>query len=243
VTHKQDHGKQGRLHNDTAYGLASDPDDKGVREVVHRKMLLDLKSRKDIDTVRDLTLRGRINEAVLEGEADGLTLRESLARFSRQTGVRRVRVLERLRVIPIENKAGYAYKGYKGDSNHCYDIFDTAKGRWIGQVVTAFEANANENPSAPPLATRGVMRLRKDDLIAIGDEDDRRVMRVVKFSPGQIVLADHHEGGNLKQRDAMDDEEDPFRYLTRTPNSLRDLFARKVHVDILGRVRDPGPPA
>jgi CRISPR-associated endonuclease Csn1 len=83
------------------------------------------------------------------------------------------------------------------------------------------------------------MRLCKNDLLALGPQDGvRRIMRVVKFSPGQIVLAEHFEAGNLKGRDG--DPNDPFKYLTKGPGSLKELRARRVFVDLLGNVKDPG---
>lgn len=82
--------------------------------------------------------------------------------------------------------------------------------------------------------------LFKDDMVALDTGPNRRLMRVVKFSEGRIVLAEHHEGGNLKARDA--DPDDPFRYLTVSPGRLRQLGGRRVTVSPTGRVRDPGPP-
>ncbi|MEX2617159.1 MAG: type II CRISPR RNA-guided endonuclease Cas9 [Alphaproteobacteria bacterium] len=239
VSHRPDHGKQGRLHNDTAYGLVSEPDTRGARTVVHRKPLGSFKSVKELSAIRDNALRDRIEATVAADAAAGISLGDSLARFSEREGVRRVRICEKLSVIPICDREGKPYKAYKGDSNYCYDIFAVSGGGWRGDVLSTFDANTKGRTPLPDGASR-IMRLRKDDLVGIDGDDGRRVMRVVKFSPGQIVLAEHQEGGPLKQRDAAPVDEDPFQYLTRSPEGLRKLNASPLAVDILGRVYDPG---
>ena len=55
------------------------------------------------------------------------------------------------------------------------------------------------------------MRLHKDDVVAFGEGEARRLLRVVKFREGQVNLAEVHESGNLKARDA--DKADPFKYV------------------------------
>lgn len=226
----------GRLHNDTAYGIVSGPDAKGLYELVHRVPLTTIKAAKQIDAVRDPTLRAELKAAV---EASGAPIEAALQEFSERTGVRRVRVVERLAAIPISDSAGRPYKAYKGDSNHCYDIFEKPDGKWGGVVVSTFDAN-QPGPDVSPRAAAPdavpVMRLHKDDALALGEGPERRVLRVVKFSAGQIVLAEHFEGGNLKARDAAAPEEDPFKYLAASPEGLRKLGARKVFVNPIGRV-------
>jgi hypothetical protein len=54
-------------------------------------------------------------------------------------------------------------------------------------------------------------------------------------------LAEHKEAGNLQQRN--DDANDDFRWLYLAFSQMKTRLARKVTVDILGRVRDPGPPS
>ncbi len=194
--------------------------------------------------VADDTLRQAIaaTTAGLEGKA----FTEALVRFARTDGVfgglRRVRVLEPLSVIPIRDAQGRAYKGYKGDSNFRYDIWEIAGGRWVSEVVSMFDAHQpgwlskvrrdHHNP-------RKVLSLHRDDLLAIERGAGRELMRVVKFSESQFALAPPNDGGSLKARDA--DKNDPFRYVYPSPNTLKAWGARQVRVDELGRVQDPGP--
>lgn len=246
VSYKPDHGVQGSLHNDTAYGIIEGPNKEGAYEVVHRKPLVVLKNAEELQAVRDKTLRAQLLDATKELE--GKAFKVVLADFSTRTGVRRVRLTESLNVIPIGNPES-PYKAYKGDGNYCYEIFANDEGVWDGNLITRFEANQRpyhdfQMNRAHYLKNsfcgrRLQMRLCKNDFIAIeGDDGHRRVMVVVKFSVGRIVFAEHIETGNLKSRDS--DKDDPFKYLTKSPNALHGLRSRRVLVDILGHVLDPG---
>ena len=84
------------------------------------------------------------------------------------------------------------------------------------------------------------MRLYKGDLIKLEHEGEERIMRVASIWQKQVVLADHNETGNLPARDRNPD--DPFSFIRPVITSLKLRNARKVLVDVLGRVHDPGPP-
>lgn len=269
VSHRTDHGTvskaalpkgrdatAGRLHNDTAYGLTGMMDAKGNDIVVHRVPLAALKKAADIDDgpskgVVDPHLRAALADWTkgLEGKA----FEARLLKFPElgpliYRGVRRVRVMEPLSVIPIRDRNGVAYKGYKGDSNYRYDVWELKDGKWVAEVVSTFEAHQpgrtskirQDNPTA-----RKVLRLHQDDLLAIEQTPgERRLMRVVKFGQnGQITLAEPQEGGDLKRRDAAPNDVDPFKYVSPTAGGLRKSRARQVRIDELGRILDPGFPS
>lgn len=248
VSHRQDHSKKGKLHADTAYGIVSGPV-KGVCEVVHRVPFETLTTKKDIEQIRDplireklLTLtKGKEKEAFKEAVRDYCL---NPRKYERKYPIRTLRVCEPLSVIPIRNEQGKIYKSYPGSSNYRIDIWDLPNGKWEGEVISTFEANSgNEYRSAVkekhPTA-RKIMRLHKNDLIAIENRGERQIMRVVKFRQSkQIALAGHTEAGDLKKRDA--DGNDPFKYLYCQPSTLRKFKARKVKIDETGRLFDPGP--
>lgn len=259
VSHRPDHGTvakagllrgrdqtAGQLHNDTAYGFTGQKE-RDLDLVVHRVPLSAL-------TPEDLTEGGRriadktLREA-LASATRGLKEKAFLAAvltFARTDprfpGLRRVRVIEPLSVIPIRDVRGQAYKGYKGDSNYRYDVWELKGGEWIAEVVSMFDAHQpdwlssirreNHNP-------RKVLSLHRDDVIAINRGSGRELLRVVKFSEKQLALAPPNEAGSLKARDA--DKADPFKYIYPTSGRLRTWGARQVRVDELGRVLDPGP--
>ncbi len=265
VSHRSDHGTvskdglprgrdqtAGRLHNDTAYGLTGKTDERGNPVVVHRVTLGALKPA-DIAGERGLDpdLRDALR-SVTKG-FQGKDFERALAAFPvsgpRQfRGIRRVRVTEPLTVIPIRDRQGRVYKGYKGDSNYRYDVWELPDGTWRAEVVSMFAVHqagwTSEIRASVPTA-RKMLALRQNDILAIepGGEG-RRLMRVVKFGQnGQITLAELHEAGDLKRRNEAPNEKDPFKYLSPTAGGLKKVKARQVRVDELGRVSDPGFPA
>lgn len=242
VSHKPDHGTQGSLHNDTAYGVVQPADAKGRSTVVHRVPLSQLK-RGQLDSIRDPLIRERLSTATKD-LTDGAFTRELIATGENfNPPVRGVRICESLRVIPtVKDRNGRILKAYKGDANYCYDIFPKHNGTWGGHVVSRFEANRKNfdpNDRTRRDGTLLVMRLRVDDMIATGTGHARRILRVVKLTDGRITLAEHFEAGALKSRHS--DKGDPFTYLTASPNRLRSLDARPVRVSVSGRLFDPGP--
>lgn len=236
VSHKPEHGVQGALHNDTAYGLASEPDKAGKREVVHRVPLATLSDPSKLELVRDETLRASLQMAT-EGLSGAAFLGALLqAAEAMSPPVRRVRIIEKMNVITMKDRQGHVYKAYKGDGNYCYDIFANDKGKWSGEVISRFSAN---QPGFDPSGARTssgeplIMRLRVGDMVALDHDKPEQVMRVVKLSSGKIVLAGHHEAGALKARDASSD--DPFKYLTVSPGRLQTMNAHVLIVDPAGR--------
>nr|VFJ46202.1 MAG: CRISPR-associated endonuclease, Csn1 family [Candidatus Kentron sp. DK] len=247
VSHKPDHGVQGALHNDTAYGLLDEaPDAKGVRTVVHRVPLESFKKRANIRNIRDDVLREYFiaNTEYVPDKEIGKTLVALGERL--HPPVRRVRICERLNVIPISDAQGQPFKAYKGDANYCYDIFAGAPGKsgatkWTGRVVSRFDANQQGFEPQARVSTGGeplIMRLRIDDMLELDDGGGRRIVRVVQLSEGQITLAGDHEAGDLKKRDK--DKEDPFKYLRLVPSTLQARNARMVHVSPSGVIRHKG---
>jgi CRISPR-associated endonuclease Csn1 len=258
VSHRTDHGTvaksaltkgrdatAGRLHNDTAYGLTGEKDAKGNDLVVHRVPLTALKKTTDIEGVRDPDLRAAL--FTWTKGLDGKAFEARLLKFPELgplpfRGIRRLRVIEPLSVIAIHDKNGRAYKGYKGDSNYRYDVWELKDGKWIPEVVSMFDAHQPDWSSAirqdNPTAKK-MLRLHQDDVLAVERNGSIELIRVVKFSEKQLALAALHESGPLKARAA--DKNDPFNYLYPSPNTLKAWKARQVRIDELGRVLDPGP--
>jgi CRISPR-associated endonuclease Csn1 len=84
------------------------------------------------------------------------------------------------------------------------------------------------------------MRVHKGDLLRLESAGEETAMRVVRLEPSakRLRLAGHLEGGDLQKR--HDDPGDPFRWSFVSFDQLRRRRARKVSVDILGRVLDGG---
>ncbi|WP_425416492.1 type II CRISPR RNA-guided endonuclease Cas9 [Oricola indica] len=264
VSHKLDHGTVGRdaghaegrgqtagkLHNDTAYGLTGEKDEKGNDLVVHRIPITEIKKPADIMKIRGNAhghseLRDRLWTATrdLDGKAFEAAVAEFAGNDATFKGIRHVRIIEPLNTIPVRDRRGRAYKAYKGDSNHSFDVWRLPDGKWITEVVSTFDAHQPDwrSPTRSRYPTaKKILSLKQGDAVAIENENGRRVMRVVKFGlNGQITLAEHNEAGSLKSRDAS--ASDPFKYVSPTAGGLKKLRARQVRVDDIGRVFDPGP--
>jgi CRISPR-associated endonuclease Csn1 len=270
VSHKADHGRKrvpakghdttaARLHNDTAYGLTGLASDSGLPIVVHRVPLLSLKPADITDPIRipDAAL-----QRALWGATDGLSGKDfevALVKFSKSNpvfkGIRHVRVREALKVIPIHDASGRAFKAYKGDANARYDVWRMPDGKWVSSwkdrdgkshsgIVSMFDAHqADQSELRPHPAAKRVLRLRQNDLVAVEPQGQpRKIMRVVKFSGGgQITFAEHQEAGPLKARDATSPDIDPFKYFYSSAGGLQKAKARQIRIDELGHIFDPGP--
>ena len=157
--------------------------------------------------------------------------------------VRRARMVEDLAVVPInDRRTGKPYKAHKPDGNAFADLYRLPTGQCTAVVIRRFDANQPDfDPGKfrPHPAAKKLMRLHIDDMVALQDAGRRKILRVVKMSGQTITLAEHHEGGALKERD--EDKNDPFKYLARAANTLIGMGLRKVGVDEIGRLTDPGP--
>ena len=253
VSHKPDHGHEGALHNDTAYGV------RGDKEVVHRVMLDGFKSAADIE--KKEFADEATKQWLLERTA-GLNGKEFAARLDslqNERGLRRARVVEKLSVIGMRSQLAadrhgrndrgepLAYKGYKGDSNYCIEIFRTEKGKWEGAVISTFEAHqiVRQHSRArlrhSTLAHNGkplIMRLMIDDFVRVELDEAVKTMRVAKLSGnGQVFMAEAHEANvDARNRDPSND----FKYTSKMAGSLHTTKARRVTVSEIGDLRDPG---
>lgn len=240
VSHKPDHGREAALHNDTNYGWRGPPDKHGNPLVGRHVPLESLKGVADVEGIADATLAGQLRE-LLAPLATAKEAKAALADFSARTGIRRILKEERLSVIPIHDRRDRKpYRFVKGDGNYCYEIARRDDGRWDGEVISLYRANRKDYTDSKKWAQSGmplVMRLHKGDMIAIDKLGRRRIMRVAKFSEGMIALVDHHEA-NVDAR--ARDKSSGFKYMFKSPSTLKPLRTRLVGVDVLGHVNDPG---
>jgi CRISPR-associated endonuclease Csn1 len=239
VSHKPDHGREAGLHNDTNYGQRGEPNASGAMLVSVRKPLTAL-TPKNVDAVADPALRGELKK-LLDG-LSGQELKAALDAYTIRTGVRRIRMEERLSVIPIQDRATkQPYRYVKGDGNYCYDIYRTENGKWNGDVVDIYTANQPDfDPKSKTAYSSGkslVMRLRKGDILKLEHDGRFKLMRVALFSRNGVALHEHNES-NVDARDR--DRENSFSYIRKGADPLRKLGARLVGVDILGYINDPG---
>ena len=249
----------GGLHNDTAYGIVRGADGGMQRDERGNVLLVETKPLETLNPVklgdiRDPALRRRLRalwervEAERHDESAGAAWQRFISRAWKEHRVRRVRVLVRLGedgLALIRDKDGLVYKAYKTDRNAYMDVWLLPGGKTVGETVSRFHAHQPDWRSrvhAEHPTARKLMRLHINDMVAVGEGDKRRIMRVQSLDMRQrIELVDHNEGGNLRAR--ARDPESPTPYTAPRIAAGRVLREglRKVSLDMLGRVLDGGP--
>lgn len=255
VSHRADHGRidregrklgrdstTGRLHNDTAYGIVDD------QTVVSRTPLLSLKPGDIAVTnsgknIRDPHLQGLLFKAAQgkEGKALEAALQEFAARTGPYQGIRHVRLIESLQAsarVEIPDALGTSFKAYKGDSNYCYEIWRMPDGKPKAQVITTFEAHSDSARRPHPAAKR-LLRVFKRDIVAIEREGERMICYVQSMHVANGLYLAPHTEANADARNR--DKTDRFKFLQMAAGPLLKAKIRRVYVDEIGRLRDPGP--
>lgn len=264
VSHRADHGRidpaarqsgddstSGQLHNDTAYGIGQDG------TVVSRKPLVLLSPNDIAVTTRGANIRDVDLQKLLARVTRGLEGKDfeaALLAFAASPklpdnsdnpyfGLRRVRLEETLQEkarVEVSDQEGRPYKAYKGDSNHCYEIWRLPDGKIKPQVVTTFEAHQSGAEKKPHPAAKRLMRIFKRDMVMLERDGETIVGYVQKMKQnGSIFVAPHTEA-NADARDR--DPKDDFKLIQLGAGSLVKAKARRVIVDEMGRLRDPGSP-
>ena len=240
----------GALHNETAYGIVDGPDANGMMTLVETKPLESLDQSK-LATVRDLALQQRLQALWrLLADSDAKPAerwRDFVERAMKEHGVRRVRVLIKLRrdsLAVIRDRQGRDYKAYKTDGNAFMDVWLLPNGKTKGETVSRFEAHQPDFRSRIkrdfPTAKK-LMRLHENDMVATGSDENRRIYRVRSLSGQNVEAVQHNEGGNLRKRERAADPAARLKPLRVSAGQVIQRELRKVSVDITGRVRDAGP--
>ena len=258
VSHRADHGRidvegrksgrdstAGQLHNETAYGVVDS------ETVVSRIPLMSLKPA-DIDpnkgrkTIRDPQLQKALSIAT-KGK-DGKDFEKALTDFAAKDGpyqgIRRVRVIKTVpkssRIEISEAKGAKPLKAYESDNNHCYEIWKLPNGKFAAQVVTTYEVHTGSDRRPHPAAKR-ILRLHKKDMVQVDESKSGSVTATVaKFDVRGIIELVPHNEANASERYAKNKKDD--LYIRLSANTAIKAGLRRVFVDEMGRVRDPGPP-
>lgn len=265
ISHKPDHGGAEKairaerpytvaaLHKETAYGLAGIPGEE-TTSFATRVPLHTLSSTADIESVVDVKIRNQLLAAVEGRKAGGGKWKKVLEKAAApggitKNGIRRVRVhIEKTPgtmvgiVQPHERgrEGAQPFKFYELRGNYSAEIFCTDKGKKAGQwqceVISNYHAHQKDfvpkwrkdDPTA-----RLIMRLQKNDIVAYESEGAIMISKVKKTGRrrlgGTIFLRPHTiaiEDANTLTWEA-------------SPHQLQLKNARKLSVDIMGRVKDP----
>ena len=234
ISHRPRKKAQGPLHNDTAYGLVDYREGK-ASTVVRRKPVEGFVKAADIDQIRDPQIRGTLSSQT-SGKS-GAEFQEAVVKWCANKGIKSLRILEEVSVIPIKDQKGLLYKGYKGDGNAYMEVYKNPQSsKFEGEIISRFNANQkNYIPSwrqnFPTEAL--VARLRINDLLALPSKDGNEIWRIQKMSGNQITLALHNEA-NVDTRNRS--PEDPFKFKTINVTPLFNLGARKIHISPIGLI-------
>ena len=263
VSYRPDHGSVsrkdgfdqtiGQMHNDYAYGLVKENGEIVENRVVKRKPLSDLKAANLVEggkqVVRDKVLRQLLQEATskAQGEEEFEAALMAFAsteympdgRDNPYFRVRSVRLIEAMSAksrVDLKNKDGKVYKTHKADSNHCYELWRMPDGKIKAQGITTFEAHSGDVKRPHPAAKK-IMSAQKRDMVAIEQDGQTVICYVQKLSEDRgLTLVPHFEG-NVADRV----KNKQFKFIEMAASSLVKAGARRVSVDVMGRVKDPGP--
>jgi CRISPR-associated endonuclease Csn1 len=231
VSHRKDHGLGGALHNDTAYGIVGEFKE-GVVSTVRHKIPITSITGANFNQIQNEAIRFGIQDLMAESSSDA-ALKDAINEYSNKTGIRRVTLVEKLSVVPIKDRFGRIYKAFKPDGNYCYDIWANGD-KWEGKIVSRFEANTKGVKKANNL----LMRIFVSDTLCCEINGKKTIYHVIGITDKKITMVEHFEAGNLRERDR--DKNDYLKYIVKSPNTLKPLKTRIVHVDECGFVYDPG---
>lgn len=249
VSHRADHGVSkgqsgtvGALHEATAMAPVDDT------YVATRIPVASIKPGHLVedgrgDTLRDPYLRRALMRATdgLNGKEFEKTVAQWFAKSRRYSGTRRVRILKTLQQasrvsVPTMNPT----KVYKGGSNHRFELWRLPNGKVVSQVITAWEFHNLSTPKRPHPAAKRLLSVHKDDMVAIERDGRTQICRVQKTDIANGAFLVPHNEANASERSS--DKNDPFKWFQMSSGSLVKAGIRRVHVDEMGRVRDPGRP-
>ncbi len=243
VSHRGRKKHQGGLHNDTAYGfvdkhqLQKENHIAGnvASAVVHRVEVDSFKSVADIKKIRDLFIKNSLLQAIKDAPTNDA--KNVVASWCSKHNIKKLRIIEEIKTIPIKDKQGNIYKALKGDSNAYMDVYqnpDTQK--WESEIVSTFNANQNGFVAGwrkrYPRAKK-CMRLYKNDMLVLHDKKlSDNIYYIQKMSTETLYLVPHTQAN----ADARARSNDPFKYKTISASGLQKAGAQKLHVSPSGLV-------
>ena len=207
ASHRRDHGLQGSLFNDTAYGL-----DASKNTYITRKNITSL-SVDELFRIRDATIRHDlftylVNRPEIENKREFLsvfgdvkTLERKLHQFVCETGHKKLRI--DIQNASIKTIKSAPFKAYALNSYSFVDIWqiptkkDKKTEKWLykyeGNFVATVEARQrlkHNNEDRPHPAAKFVMRLFKQDSIKLVDTQtgEETFCRVAGFSASNNKL-------------------------------------------------------
>jgi len=212
VSHKPDHGYEGAMHEDTAWGI-------GVNGQSSRRVRGD-----DGKRYREVK-----NRAVIPISSTSDALRHGLDEAGQPKAYKGYVGGSNYCIEIVRAEAG----GWSGEIVSTFEAYQV-----IRQLGAATGLKKLRSPSASLSGKPLVMRLQLGDIVRLIVNGHLETMRVVTIGTnGQCFFAPHNEA-NVDARNR--DKNNPFNYVSKYAGSLRKAEGRKITVSPAGELRDPG---
>jgi CRISPR-associated endonuclease Csn1 len=263
VSHKPDKSIENALHEDTNYSPMIEKildDGKKVFVVKLRRPIISILSIQKAEEIVDLKIKNDLLHLLATSQGQkNKEIKEKLLAYSQKNKVFKVlchivKSKDSIRTINDRDKKiidddgfkqPYPYRSVVTGGNYCYEVYTKPDGSWDGDLVSYFDANKKGFQEHPYLTQNNqplIMRIYKGDILALETNGFIRYMRVFKFS-GSINMVELKESNyDARYRSSDIEFQDGIKesILRKAPSKLKELFARKIGVDILGYVNDKG---
>lgn len=210
VSHRPDHGYQGRMHEDSAWGFRDDGQ-------VTRRMQSDGGGPR---------VRETKNKKLISINSTGDPHRHGFDEDGRPQAYKGYVGGSNYCIEISSNDKGR----WQGDVISTFEAYQIVRSHGEAEGVRQL-LNPRFTQSGMPL----VMRLMINDTVSVLQENEKNIFCVATIKQsGQLILAKHNEA-NVDARNR--DKENTFTYISKTAASLQKAQARQVVVSAIGTVR------
>jgi len=247
TSHRPEHKVSGELHKGSNYGR---PYPYKGKSTVHSRVSISALTVKDIEeddvivdhAIRDI-LRAKLTE--IGGNPKAFEKPENtpyiLTSTGKRTPIRKVRIRETRNPLRVGEGSNERYVASGGI--HHVELFVTRDEKrrelWDSRVIQITEAYKRQREKQPVVArvledaleAEFLFSISNDDTIEIKDGDLRKIVRIKKSAENKQIFY-------VPVNDAHTDADQMKLAIvkSKTPSTLKPLEARKVVVDLLGRV-------
>ena len=209
ISHKPDHGYQGAMHEETAWGLRSNGTvTRRVREEGSTQRSREFANKKVVE-INSTNNKNR----------HGVDANGNLMAYKGYVGGSNYCI-----------EIWHDEKGkYQGDVISTFEAYQVI--RQLNEVAGVKQLN---HPILSQSGKSLVMRLMINDYVQLKIDGVKKIMRVVKIAGnGTIYFAEHHEANvDARNRDATNE----FSYITKSAGSLKTAQGSKITVSPIGKV-------
>jgi CRISPR-associated endonuclease Csn1 len=247
TSHRPEHKVSGELHKGSNYGR---PYPYNGKSTVHSRVFISALTAKDIaedDVIVDHAIRDILRARLAEvgGNPKAFEKPENtpfmLTSAGKRIPIRKVRIRETRNPLRVGKGSNERYVASGGI--HHVELFVTRDEKrretWDSRVIQITEAYKRQREKQPVVArvledapeAEFLFSISNDDTIEIKEGDRRRIVRVKKSAENKQIFY-------VPVNDAHTDADQMKLAIvkSKTPSTLKPLEARKVVVDLLGRV-------